>query len=234
MKKITLVAILFIGCMQNSFAQSQPDATADDKKEKVFEQTVGVQLNQLINQVFNFSNSSSLNTNPYLLNYSINLCKTGWGARAGVGYNYSTTSSNDGITSTDTKLNNLSFRVGLEKAFRLSKKWSAGVGLDFVYNDSKDHTTNSVNSTFGNPGSTTDTKTTTTSSGGGPMAWLRYYITDKILIGTEASFYYTSGKQNQTVIVIDPSTAPVTTPSSTKTGEGTFSSPIVFFLSVKF
>jgi len=236
MKKIMLSAILLTGCLQISFAQT--DATTTH--EKTVDQYIGVQINELIQQIFNFSsgNASTVANNPYLLNYSINSHKTGWGARIGIGYNYNSSSTDDGITSTTTKLNDMELRVGVEKRFNISKKWSAGAGLDFVYNSNDDHTVNVINSTFG--GENTDTKTNISSSGGGPMGWLRYHLTDKILIGTEASFYYTSGNEKQTIIVSDPNTGggfpnpPTTTNTSNKVGLGTFSSPVVFFLSVKF
>jgi hypothetical protein len=231
MKKITLAATLLLGCISHSFAQTD---TATVKKEKLVDMYIGVQMNELISQVFNFNNTNttSQNTNPYLVNYSLNSRKSGWGFRVGVGYNYSSTSTNDGITATTTKLNDLEFRIGVDKAYKISKKWSAGIGLDFVMNNNSDHTTNVVNGGvgFGNSDST-DTKTTILSYGGGPMGWLRYHVSDRILIGTESSFYYTTGKTTQNITDNGIATTPVT---SNNTGQGTLSVPVVFYLIVKF
>ena len=239
MRKISLAVILFLGCLQNSFAQTDDASASAGKHEKQCDQYIGVQLNGLIRQVFNF-NSSTTSTvvNPYLLTYNINSRKTGWGLRAGIGYNYNSTSSDDGITATTTKVNDLQVRIGIEKAFTLSDKWSAGAGLDGVYNNNNDNTTNMVRS---GDTVTTTTKTVGSSYGGGPMAWLRYNITPRILIGTEASFYYVTGKTKNTVDVTDVpfgggggGITTTETTSNPKVSQGVFSSPVVFYISVKF
>jgi hypothetical protein len=68
------------------------------------------------------------------------------------------------------------------------------------------------------------------------MAWLRYHITSKILLGTETSFYYLTGEQKQTITITDPfgggSSFPTTT--SNKVSQGNISAPVVFYLTVKF
>jgi len=237
MRKITLAVILFIGCLNSSFAQSTDAAQVS--KNPGYDQYIGVQLNGLIRQVFNFDNSTaSTVVSPYLLTYNINSKRTGWGLRAGIGYNYSSTSSNDGITATTTKLNDLQLRIGVEKAFKLSDKWSAGAGIDLIYNTNNDNTSSTVSSS---DTVTTTTRTVMASYGGGPMGWLRYNISEKILIGTEASFYYTTGKQKNTIDVTAP--VPGSFPTYTTTTEtttqptisnGTFNLPVVFYLTVKF
>ncbi len=238
MKKLSLAFILAAGCMCNAHAQTS-DPASTGAKEKMVDQYIGVQLNGLIRQVFNFNNStSSTNVNPYLLTYTINSKKTGWGIRAGVGYNYnSSTSSNDGgISTTDSKINDLQARLGVDKLFKLSDKWSAGAGLDLVYNTNNDHTINTENASFGNGGIVTDTKTVSSTYGGGPMAWLRYNISQKILVGTEASFYYVTGNTKSTISISDPNNfnpANVPTVTSGNIGQGTFNSPVVFYLVVK-
>jgi hypothetical protein len=237
MRKSVLFIILVAGCTLHSFAQT--DAT-NGKSEQSYDQTVGVQLNDLIKQVLNFNNSTSTTpVNPYLLTYSINSHKTGWGLRFGVGYNYSSTSSDDGITAASTQLNDLALRLGIEKSFKLSDKWSAGVGIDAIFNSNNDVTSTTVES---GDTTTTATKTVIFSYGGGPMAWLRYHVTDKILIGTEASFYYETGTQNNTVDVTTTSsfggggsvTTTTETDSKPTVSQGTFTSPVVFFIMVKF
>ena len=239
MRKCLLMAILSLGCLKSSFAQT--DATTTPKKDKVIDEYIGVQLNGLIRQVFNFNNSTaSPNVSPYLLTYHINLHKTGWGLRLGAGYNYTTTSSNDGITEASTKLNDFQFRFGIEKAFKLGDKWSTGVGVDGVYMSNNDNSSSTVHS-FDT--TTTATKNVSTSYGGGAMAWLRYNITEHVLIGTEASFYYTSGKETNTIDVTTnqntggggfPIITTTETVSKPTVSQGTFTSPISFYLIVKF
>jgi len=237
MKKYLLAAILLTGCFQHAFAQADARAAP---KEKMFDHFVGVQLNGLIREVFNFSNNAAAAAkNPYLLIYGINLHKTGWGLRLGLGYNYNSTSSNDGITSSTAKINDFATRFGIEKAFKLSDKWSVGAGIDGVLNKDDDKTTSIVHS-FDT--TTTETRTLLKSYGGGAMAWLRYHVTPRVLIGTEASFYYITGTQTNTVAVTTsqptgggfPIITTTETVSKPTVSQGTFSSPIVFYLIVKF
>jgi len=239
MKKISLIAILFLGCMYNCVAQN--DANAIDSKQVTgVDQFVGVQLNGLIRQVFNFNNSTaSTIVSPYLLTYNINSKRTGWGLRLGVGYNYTSTASNDGITATTNRQNDLQLRVGIEKAFELGEKWSAGAGIDVVLNTNNDNTTTTVSTAGFGDTTTTANKAVGSSYGGGPMGWLRYAITPRVLIGTEASFYYTTGMQKSTIdITTDPNGngafSTTETTSSPKTSAGTFTLPVAFYLIVKF
>jgi hypothetical protein len=241
MKKVVLTSILIAGCMSYCFAQTDGTPVSTVKKDPQTDQYIGVQMNELIRQVFNFNNSPTTPiANPYLVTYNINSKKTGWGLRAGIGYNYTSTSNNDGITATTTKLNDLSLRVGIEKAFKLSDKWSAGAGLDFIYNTNNDNTTNSI--TSGDTSSTT-TKTVISNYGGGPMGWLRYHVSPHVLIGTEASFYYVTGTQkntiDQTSTSFDPNTglpfrSTVETSSKPSISQGNFTVPVAFYLIVKF
>ena len=54
---------------------------------------------KIIRQVFNFSNTTADNSNPYLISYSINSARTGWGLRLGAGYSHRQFTTDDGITS---------------------------------------------------------------------------------------------------------------------------------------
>ncbi len=235
MRKPFLFAILLSGCIVTSYAQTEP-VGPPAKKEKKTDQYIGVQLNGLIRQVFNFNSSStSPVTNPYLLTYNISSRATHWGFRAGLGYNYNSTWNNDGITERTTKINDVALRVGVEKSFALSDKWSAGVGGDLLLNLNDDNT-NTIIHSFDTV--YTDTKTKITSYGFGAMGWLRYHITERISIGTEASFYYTTGSQENTVTVTEifgGSFPNITTTSSKPTvSQANINLPIVFYLAVKF
>ncbi len=200
------------------------------------DQYVGVQMNQLIKQVFNFSNSTtSVNNNPYLFIYSINLRNSGWGLRVGLGYNYNSTTNDDGITKTTSNINDMQFRLGIEKAFKLSDKWSAGVGIDGLYNTNDDKTTSAQNTALDT--SASSVHTTIGSIGYGAQGWLRYNITKNILVGTESSFYYTTGKQQQSTTTTSSSFGNINTTiskASNNLSSGVFSMPVVFYLMVKF
>src|ERR1700730_2314622 len=85
MKKGFIATFIFIGLLQNSFAQ-QADTGAVTKRVREENYYVGVQINGLINQVFGGNtNSTLINQNPYLFTFSEISKKTGWGFRAGLG-----------------------------------------------------------------------------------------------------------------------------------------------------
>jgi hypothetical protein len=218
---------------------AQTETSIEPLSSKKFNHQVGVQINELIRQIFNFNNSNSVNTNPYLLTYSLNHVRTGYGVRLGVGYNYQAFTNDDGISRRTTDLDDLRTRFGVEKCFVLSPKWSAGVGLDAVYNLNNNYTKSTIRGF--------DTVTTTTTSkisslGGGPMVWLRYHITSRILIGTESSYYYTTGTQSDNIIItrrVFNGTPGGQLESSTTTvddsrKEGRLAVPVAFFLIVQF
>ncbi len=233
MKKILLIALLATSGNYSLFAQT------DTLKTKKLQHSVGVQINGLIKQVFNFNSTNTPTGNPYLFTYSLNSIKSGWGGRIGLGYVYTENSSNDGTTDLKSTINELQTRVGIEKAFKLNDKWSAGVGIDGLANINDDKTTSKVVS-FDTV--TTVTKSAINSYGGGAMGWLRYNITPHIQIGTEASLYYVSGKQTQSVKItrkvftggggsFETSTEMKTDPTLTSVS---MSLPIVFYLLVRF
>lgn len=240
MKLSALSCILVAGCMQYGYAQ-QEVVPLVLTKERTHNHYVGVQLNGLIRQAINFnSNTNTTPVNPYLLTYSVNSIKSGWGIRAGVGYTYNSSTVNDGITKTVIKINDVQARVGIERRFMLSRKWSAGAGLDGLISNNDHHTVATIHS-FDT--TTTSTKSKLPAYGGGAMGWLRYNISDRISIGTEASFYYLTGTEDNELKVtkkVQSNTPPFTvttvttvTKSKPKFSQGTFSSPIVFYLVIK-
>lgn len=241
MKKSLLLSFLLAGGMLPSYAQ---DKTTSDQvsvmpRQKRLEHQVGVQMNELIRQVFNFnSGTQATPANPYLLTYTVTHRKTGVGLRLGGGYSQRSFADDDGVNARDGDITNMNIRAGLEKSFQLSDKWTTGVGADFVFADDNNNTKNLLKSA--------DTTTTIVNSrinsmGGGAMAWLRYSINRNILIGTEASFYYRMGRKEQTIEVTKrdfstPSRPWVTnyTRLENNESEGAFSMPVVFYLIVRF
>lgn len=237
--KSTALTLAFILAFTSAAFSQQNDIAP--KKEHKTEHFVGVQMNELIRQVFNFNNNggNSANNNPYLLMYTLKFRKCGIGIRAGAGYTYQDFTTEDGLTNKLTQINVLNCRLGIEKSFRLSSKWSTGVGIDGIANLNKNYTTSILRSF--------DTVTTKTNSelnsfGGGAMAWLRYNITPNVLVGTETSFYYATGDQKQKIAITQrdrmnfPFTDMVTTVTNdeSKSSSGVFSVPVTFFLIVKF
>jgi hypothetical protein len=240
MKKTALSLALF--AIGTHFAYAQ-DETVETPKTKRFEHQIGVQMNELVRQVFNFNSAPANTNNPFLVTYSLNLAKSGWGIRTGLGYSRSKNGNDDGLTKVDNDNNNLKARLGLEKAFRLSNKWTAGAGIDGLYGNDNITTTSVVRAA---DTTTTKIKSSLNTMGAGPMAWLRYNITDRILIGTETSFYYRFGETKQTVTItrrefngnVPPFNGSQIVTKTSKVdkdiAEGNFRMPVVLYLSVRF
>lgn len=233
MKQTFLICLLLAGTATISHAQEETEI-----REKKVVHHLGVQINELVRQVFNFnsSNATATNNNPYLLVYSINSINKGWGGRIGVGYTYRSFTDDDGVNRRETDINDMQLRVGIEKAFTLSGRWSTGIGVDGLYNLNDDRTRNVIRA-FDT--TTTITKTDITSFGGGLMGWIRYNISEKVVIGTETSFYYVTGDQKQDLSVTRRAQNTgmwETTVSKidNELAEGIFRLPVAIYLMVRF
>ena len=231
MKKITVIFLLAIS-FQNCFAQS----TTGQKDEKVYDHYIGAQIGPLIMHLFNANANSIGSGNPYLITYSMNNKKTGWGIRIGVGYN-STTNANAVAAGLNTTNNtDMQLRAGIEKTFEITNKWTAGTGVDIVLNSLDDNS--ATNSYYQFDTTSTITKSKLFSYGGGVFGKVNYHLSNRILIGTEGSFYYVTGNKNQTVDVVRSGNniPSLTTESKTRPGisGGTISLPIVVYLLLKF
>lgn len=180
--------VLFL-CLALSIIAPCYAQTDDTKPTRKLEHHVGLQANLLIQQIFNFNSfgGGAGQRNPYLLTYNVNSVRSGWGARIGVGYNSTQSASGDITYEQSTKDRQLNLRLGVEKRFVISPRFSAGVGIDALYADGG----NDVNTFSGISSDTITTFRTTTTRGlgAGPMGWLRYRFTRNISIGTEASWY---------------------------------------------
>jgi hypothetical protein len=220
-------------------------AHAVSNKPKKTIHYLGVQANQLLNQIFNFNGSAPAVSNPFLITYAANSVRTGWGVNVGLGYNVNTSVDNsDPNTIRKTTINNFSLRLGIEKKAMLSRRWLVSYGFDMLVGNQSDDTNASSQFQFNN--NSTDTRSTTTTFGLGPRFSLSYFISEKILIGTEVTYYYRTNKISQNITnnfttdVISPSTGldiqTLNTSSSSTTSHATdftFTVPVAIFLLVK-
>jgi hypothetical protein len=230
MKRSALIIFLTIACL-NSLAQS----TTNQKDGELFNHYIGAQIGQLIMHLFNSNVNSIGNGNPYLFTYSMNNKKTGWGFRAGIGCNFVDNSTANTNGTVVTNNNDAQLRAGVEKTFKLSNKWEAGTGFDLILNYNNDYTSNSYQNYYDT--GTTTTKTLTTTYGGGVFGKVNYHLSNKILLGTEGSFYYVTGTSNQTVDNFSSNNGtPLTSETKSKPGfsKGNISLPIVIYLLLKF
>src|SRR5688572_22237944 len=107
-------------------------ATAQDTLTSTSNHYVGVQVNQLIRQILNFSGGSSSINNPYLLTYAVNSPQTGWGANFGLGYTFNEFNDGDAFIQRKTKINDFFFRVGFEKKSKFGRHWILSAGMDVL------------------------------------------------------------------------------------------------------
>src|SRR5690349_18426112 len=85
---------------------------------------IGIQANQLIKQLFNFSSSNAVVNNPYLMTYQVNSTETRVGLNVGLGVNIDQQVNDDvGTLQRETKISEVFFRIGIEKKTYLAKKW---------------------------------------------------------------------------------------------------------------
>jgi hypothetical protein len=233
------MATIFMACV-SLYCSAQSDSVS-----RKAEHYVGLQANQLLRQLLNFSGSGSGVNNPYLLNYSVVESTSKIGANIGLGYNIDQSKTGDVTNERDTKANELFFRMGFEKKMSLSKKWLLGLGADVLLQKQKNETTSKTN--FGGGKSVISTTSNQNGVGGGPRCTLSYFITSRILIGTEATYYFKSLKNKGEVKSVittrefDPNTGEqrdVTrvelTKSDDKFKQLQFSVPAVIWLIVKF
>ena len=126
--------------------------------------------------------------------------------------------------------------MGIEKVFDLTSKWNVGTGIDIVFNNTNDYASNNYQTVDEVNNSTTTT--VATNFGGGLFGKVNYHLSKKILMGTECSYYYVTGKNNQTVNTEQYFTGnpPVytQTKSNPNYSRGNISLPIVIYLFYKF
>jgi hypothetical protein len=238
-KKIVFVAAIFAVSTCTLSAQEAP------MHAKKFDHYVGVQANQLLKQLVNLSNGNAAIDNPYLLTYGIYFSSCGYGLHAGIGYNYQQIEDKIPI-SRITKKDELFYRIGVGRKVMIGRKWQLGYGLDFI--GSREFNTTSANSVT-NLGFSIDSSSSVTSgkkisTGAGAEVSLGFQITEKIMLGTEATWYYATASEKQNTFATDritTQTFPVTTTESStnsnteverKTVE--FSVPVALFLIIKF
>ena len=186
MIKGTVIALLFC----SSFV-----AISQDSIPKTTNKYFGIQANQLLRQILNFSSSNTTVANPYLLTFQNNNPQTGWGLNLGWGFNYNQISDGDAFTLRKTTISDLAFRIGCERKRNFGKHWILSSGVDVVV----DAQSNKTKTTDSGGANGVETKNTTRGVGIGPRLGLYYDVSEKIQIGTEMTYYFKSLTTKTTV-----------------------------------
>ena len=180
---ILCLILLIIG--HKIFAQERPEENAIvQPTELKMNHYLGLQANQLIKNLLSLGGTSTAITNPYLLVYSANSKATGVGFSTGIGLSSIQVKSTDNFMTVTSKTNDFAWRFGLDVKKYLSRRWLAGYGLDALVEANKSET---ISNTGGgiNPTVTTTVKR----YGFGPRVSLNYQFHERLMIGTEASYY---------------------------------------------
>ena len=174
-------------------AQEDLSQKASENSERRTTHYVGLQVNEVLKQLFNLSNNQEVAENPYFINYQFNSNSTGKGMNFGLGGRVEQTETGDALSKTSTNINEASVRVGVEQKKQLGKKWLASIGLDALYFNSSNVTKSFTSNGIGNAVSV-ETDNRTESYGGGPRATIHFKLSPHVLLGTDASFYFTMNK----------------------------------------
>jgi len=150
--------------------------------------SIGMNINSIVNS-FDFGVFYSPST-PYTLIYRYNM--KNWAIKAGFGGNFSNSErdNDNGQANGSYKNHMLDFRLGFDRIFMSKQRFSATVGVDVIYNSSRNYNEYQVNtsnqSTYDNRGS---------KFGFGPTTTLDFKITDWISLSTEMTFYLTRNSE---------------------------------------
>jgi len=221
-----LVCLVLIVSGYGAIAQTRPEKdTEPAPSTRTVSHYIGLQANQLIRQLISFGGNNSPINNPYILAYSMNSKSNGFGFSTGLGYSLTQSKTNDNFVSITSKVNDVAWRIGLDKKTYISRRWLAGFGFDVLLESNKSE----VISKFGSGVPSQTVTTTQKRKGLGPRVFLNYQFSEKLMIGTEASFYLKfvdqETKATGNASIPDPK-------SSIKNHQ--FNVPAVLFLTMKF
>ena len=182
LRKIAIAALLLAGTLV-THAQS-----ADEGKGTHY---VSLQANPLISQVLNFGNPIPID-NPYLLKYSYRFSGGKSGVSAGFGFSSSSLELKE--QGSNSKTSDLDFRAGYEWYIPMGDRFLFSIGPDLVFNGNNTNTVNISSVDFGGgfkDSTVNDTRSQAITFGGGGRLNFSVAITPRLLIGTEATLYYT-------------------------------------------
>ena len=233
MKKSILFIVFAIISGTFLFAQEEQTQTDPEKTEKRTTHYIGLQVNEVIKQLFNLSDNQEVIDNPYFINYQFNSNYTGFGMNFGLGIKLQETETNDALVKTSTNINDFSIRIGVEQKKHLGKKWLVSIGIDGLYNNSS-NVTKSFNSNGFGSFSSVETDNRTESFGGGPRASIHFKLSPHILIGTDASFYFTINKHDDKTIQTNSSGQASITESNPTKKNLIFLGPRTLLLTIAF
>ena len=168
-------------------------SSVDMNKEKSTAQTdqyFGVVANPLFRQLFNLAGNNNAIGTPYGLQYAINSKENGKGMNMGLSYDRNSFTDNSGGVTRETINRNISFRIGYDRKRDLGKRWIGIFGFDFLLDGTRSQTTST-------PAAGLTIETSTKGWGIGPRFGLMFRLSDRVLLGTDATSYLKFVNSNQ-------------------------------------
>lgn len=194
-----LKKIMLAGCILISLKSSAQDSSCCHHKQ--WNHVVGVQANQLIRQIFNFSNNNPTINNPYLLTYTATNIKSKWGVDVGLGYTYNNIFENDGNTKKETNINDMYVRVGVQKQIPLTRKFSSQFSFHVLADILNNKTSSAQDFNFQK--TTIKSNSNIARFGGGPAMSFRYKVNPRVFVGTEMNYYFKKGNTKTDITTIN-------------------------------
>ncbi len=179
----------------------------------------GIEITQLVKQIINLSSDNTPSSNPFAIQYASNSLQTGRGISYGLTYDYNKFTDDSNFIKRETVNRAITFRVGYERKTKWGKRWIALHGYDLVLGGSKLKTDSDQS------GNAISIQNTTSLWGVGPRAGLMFGISDRIFLGSEATYYLRFINDRQ-LITGQPE-------SKQKTTDFSLTLPITLFLSVR-
>ncbi|MCD6012743.1 MAG: hypothetical protein K0Q79_2605 [Flavipsychrobacter sp.] len=203
------------------------------KRQRMHDHFIGVQLNELVRQVISEDITGNLKPNPYLLTYAENSRRSDFGIRAGLGGQFHKLKNKSAPAffplDTISKLTSVQLRFGVIWSKSVYKNFVAGLGVDLAGNYHNENI--KVMETGGSFPIFSESSTLAITYGGGPVVTLRYDFTQRIALGTEASFYYMVGSSK--VYNVANNGTPTNKDTENQISSGSLNLPVVLYFTVR-
>ena len=178
---------IFIVMLFPFFANAQEEShDEENQKEKkhldIFHE-IGINGTSLLSQFLNFSDKITPQS-PYFLTYKIGAKKHALRFGAGATFKESEKSVETFDDTETIKDLTLDWRVGYEFRIKVGDRWLGYFGADFIYTQSDKEQINDSGFDVVTIGEYKS------GIGGGPVIGLQFYLTPKLLLGTEGAFYF--------------------------------------------
>jgi hypothetical protein len=198
---------------------AEPKAPINTNKKMI--NYFGLEVNPLLRQIINLNPNSSPTNNPFGIQFASNSTQTGRGVSIGLTYSRSKFNDDNNGVQRETINRDIAFRLGYERKHPLGKRWLVLHGYDLVLGGAKART-ETTDQFIGN----ILTETSSYFWGVGPRGGILFLISDRVTLGTEATYYlrYVTDKTKLTG-------AP---DSKQKTSEFELTVPVVLILSIRF